>query len=327
MAVYGEGRAFELVRCDGSEAWLEQRRKGIGGSDVAAIMGLSRWRSPYETWCEKRGLVEPDDISDKPAVYWGNVLEPIVGEEYARRHPDRKVKRLNAVARSIERPWAQASLDYEVKDPELGWGVLEIKTAGLRSADEWEDGVPLFYLTQVAHYMDVTDRGFADVAVLIGGSDYREYRVMRDEGDVEAVRAAVDAFWGSVTDPDGEPPELMGVGRESSALFKRHSEANGELKGVSGVPRAVADYVDAKERADRWKKELDAASNRLKAEIGDADGIESDEFRIKWVRGESNRLDTKRLKADHPEIVERYTVASKRDMGLRYTDKTKKKGK
>ena len=327
MAVYGEGRAFELVRCDGSEAWLEQRGKGVGGSDVAAIMGLSRWRSSYETWCEKRGLVKPDDISDKPAVYWGNVLEPIVGEEYARRHPDRKVKRLNAVARSIERPWAQASLDYEVKDPELGWGVLEIKTAGLRSANEWEDGVPLFYLTQIMHYMDVTDRKFADVAVLIGGSDYREYRVMRDEGDVAAVREAVDAFWGSVTDPDGEPPELMGVGNESSALFKCHSETNGEIKGVSGVPCAVADYVDAKERADRWKRELDAASNRLKAEIGDADGIESDEFRVKWVRGESSRLDTKRLKAEHPEIIERYTVSAPRDMGLRYTDKTKKKGK
>lgn len=327
MSVYGEGRAFELVRCDDSDAWLEQRRHGVGGSDVAAIMGLSKWRGPYETWCEKRGLVQAEDISDKPAVYWGNVLEPIVGEEYARRHPDRKVKRLNAVARAIDRPWAQASLDYEVKDPELGWGVLEIKTAGLRSAEEWDDGVPLFYLTQVTHYMDVTDRKFADVAVLIGGSDYREYRVMRDEGDVQAVRDAVDSFWSSIEDPDGQPPSPLGLDGESRALFQHHSQPAGEFKGASGIPRAVADYIEAKERADLWKGELDAAKNRLKAEIGDADGIESEDFRIKWVRATSARFDEKLFREENPELYESYRRPAKRDMGLRYTDKTKKKGK
>lgn len=327
MSVYGEGRAFELVRCEDSDGWLEQRRHGVGGSDVAAIMGLSKWRGPYETWCEKRGLVQAADISDKPAVYWGNALEGLVGEEYAKRHPDRIVKRLNAVARSIERPWAQASLDYEVKDPDLGWGVLEIKTAGLRSAEEWDDGVPLFYLTQVTHYMDVTDRGFADVAVLIGGSDYREYRVMRDEGDVQAVRRAVDGFWSSVADEDGTPPDPLGMDGESRALLKCHGAPDGEFKGVSGVPRSVAEYIEAKERADLWKGELDAAKNRLKAEIGDADGIESEDFRIKWVRATSTRFDERLFREENPELYEKYRRPAKRDMGLRYTDKTKKKGK
>ena len=200
--ISGEGKLFDLVRCDSDEAWREERRKGIGGSDVAAIMGLSAYRTPYQVWLDKVQGVH-DDISDKPAVVWGNILEHIIGEYYAQEHPDRTVRRVNGMMRSIARPWAQASLDYEVRDPELGWGILEIKTAGWRREDDWADGVPVYYQTQVAHYLSVSGRPFADVAVLIAGQDYREYRVMRDEEDIETVNRAVDEFWhGNVGAPD-----------------------------------------------------------------------------------------------------------------------------
>ena len=81
MAVSGEGELFKLLRVpDGDrDAWLEQRRKGVGGSDVAPIMDLSKWRSCYEVWAEKVGLIQPADLSDKESVQWGNILEPVVG--------------------------------------------------------------------------------------------------------------------------------------------------------------------------------------------------------------------------------------------------------
>ena len=117
----GENKYFTTIRCKDNEAWLKQRARGIGGSDTAAILGTSKYRSAYTVYMEKIGKVKPADLSDKQAVQWGNILEPIVGEEYKRRHPKREVRRVNAVLRSVERPWAQASLDYEVKDEELGW--------------------------------------------------------------------------------------------------------------------------------------------------------------------------------------------------------------
>lgn len=318
MAIQGEGRAFELVRTpDGDrDAWLAQRRLGVGGSDVAAIMGLSPWRGAYEVWSEKSGLTEAPDLSAKESVQWGNILEPVVGGHYAELHPDREVRRVNAVCRSIARPWAQASLDYEVRDPELGWGVLEIKTAGLRSEPDWDGGVPLWYQTQAAHYLSVTGRPFADVAVLIGGQAYREYRLTRDPDDIAAVDAAVDAFWRMVE--DGTEPPLTGSPGESSALMERHPEASGELIEAVETPEALSGYLAAKAALDGAKRELDRWASKLKSEIGDASGIDCPEGRVTWVRGTSKRFDRKRFDAENPGTYEKYCEAVPRDMGLRF---------
>lgn len=321
MAIKGEGSLFTLVRTpDGDrEAWLEQRRRGVGGSDVASIMGLSPYRGAYEVWAEKSGLIESPDISGKQAVAWGNILEPVVGSHYAESHPDREVRRVNAVCRSIRRPWAQASLDYEVRDPELGWGVLEIKTAGLRSADKWEDGVPIFYQTQVAHYLSVTGRPFADVAVLIGGQDYREYRIMRDEDDIATVDAAVDAFWDMVR--TGTEPQVDGSPGESDALFARHAADDGEMREVEGVPTEVAEYIFRKSAADASRDLLELAGNALKRLIGDSKGISCDGYTVTWSRGTRRRFDSKAFKADHPDLWDRYTREEPSNMGIRIRER------
>ena len=321
MAVKGEGTLFTLVRTpDGDrEAWLDQRRKGVGGSDVAAIMGLSPYRGAYEVWAEKSGLIEAPDISDKPAVIWGNILESVIGDHYAESHPDREVRRLNAVCQSIERPWAQASLDYEVKDPDLGWGVLEIKTAGQRSEGKWDDGVPLFYQTQVAHYLSVTGRQFADVAVLIGGQDYREYRIMRDEDDIRAVESAVDEFWRRVQ--TGEEPPVDGSPGEAEALFKRHQTSDGEVWDCGDMPREVADYIYYKETADAAKDRLEKAGNALKRLIGDRKGIKCPDYIVTWPRGERKKFDSKRFMADHPDLYERYVTVCPSNSGIRIRER------
>lgn len=321
MAVKGEGTLFTLVRTpDGDrEAWLDQRRKGVGGSDVAAIMGLSPYRGAYEVWAEKSGLIEAPDISDKPAVIWGNILESVIGDHYAESHPDREVRRLNAVCQSIERPWAQASLDYEVKDPDLGWGVLEIKTAGQRSEGKWDDGVPLFYQTQVAHYLSVTGRQFADVAVLIGGQDYREYRIMRDEDDMRAVESAVDEFWRRVQ--TGEEPHVDGSPGEAEALFKLHQTSDGEVWDCGDMPREVADYIYYKETADAAKDRLEKAGNALKRLIGDRKGIKCPDYIVTWPRGTRKTFDKKRFMTEHPDLYEQYVNVGPSNSGIRITER------
>ena len=315
--IQGEGAIFELVRCESNEAWLEERRKGVGGSDVAAIMGLSAYSTPYQVWLSKTLGVD-EDISGKPAVQWGNILEPVIGEHYASEHPDRTVRRVNAIARSIARPWAQASLDYEVRDPELGWGVLEIKTAGLRRESDWDDGVPVYYQTQVAHYLSVTGRQFADVAVLIGGQDYREYRIMRDEEDVAAVEKAVDAFWHDYVESNIEP--AIGDG-DSSAVFLAHEVAIEDFIEARTTPREVFDYVIAKGAKERADEELKRASARLKALIGDSRGISCHEGKVTWRRFERSSFDAKAFDRDHPGVREAYITRKQVDGGLMWRPK------
>lgn len=307
-------RPYDLIRCKDDAEWLDLRTHGVGGSDVAAIMGLSPWRTPYQVWADKViGIRE--DISGRPAVEWGTILEPVVGDHYKALHPDRTVRRVNAVCRSHGRPWAQASLDYEVRDPDLGWGVLEIKTASLRSADAWADGVPLWYQTQVTHYLSVTGRPYADVAVLIGGQDYREYRIMRDEDDIAAVNAAVDAFWHDHVESEVEPD--VGSG-DSQTLLSQHPEAKVDLTEMSDTPTLLTRWLIAKDDTDAAKERVAALDAKLRQMIGDSRGIECPRGRLTWVRGESSRLDTKRLRAECPEVADRYTTTSTRDGGLRF---------
>lgn len=317
MAVEGEGSVFDLIRVPGGDRneWLKVRRQGVGGSDVAAILGLSKYKGAYSLWAEKTGLMREGDISDKPAVEWGNRLEPLVGEKYRDSHRDRKVRRVNAVCRSIERPWAQASLDYEVFDPEVGeWGILEIKTAGYHASKDWEQGVPIYYQTQVMHYLSVTGRKYADVAVLIAGQDYREYRVMRDEADIEAVNSAVDHFWTCVT--TNTPPEIGGTDGDSKAVFELSGPAGDDYIGLDA--KLFDEWNQAKIRKDEAEKEYREASNKLKAFIGNSKGMEGRAGRVVWFRGTRERFDTKRFKKEHEKEYGEYVTVTEYDGGLRF---------
>ena len=315
MAISGENDKFTLIRCADNDEWLERRTNGIGGSDVAAIMGLSPWKTAAQLWLEKAGRVEPEDISDRPYVLFGNQMEPLIGKWYAERHPDRTVRRVNAICQSIERPWARASLDYEVKDG-LVWGVLEIKTA--RSEKDWADGVPAYYLTQIYHYMSVLNRPFADVAVFFRDScEFREFRVEYDPEDGAAVDSAVDSFWHDFVEAD-VMPELVGTNGEVASLTGYYGKATGGFASAGAdADELIAAYQDAADREKRAREDKTAASAKLIELIGDAKGIETDVARVTWVRSERESLDTKALKEALPDVYARFAKRSVRNGGIR----------
>lgn len=306
---------YTEVRYSSDEEWREARKKGIGGSDVAAIMGLSKWRSPLDVWLEKTGRAEPPDLSGKESVEWGNRLEPLVAEKFKDMHPELKVLRKNCTMVSNERPWAFANIDRELRGD--GRGVLEIKTVGLRSASEWVFGVPDYYMTQVQHYLSITGWDFNWVAVLIGGQEYREYFVPRDEDDIAAIDKAVDTFWLEFV-LKGIMPQV--VGNDSRALTEIYADPH---EGY--VPVMDADFPQLGERAlvneelkalEARKKQLDA---EIKAAIGDSKGIESESVRCTWSRTKSKKLDSKRLREEMPEAYSKYETEYTRDGGLRFS--------
>lgn len=155
--------------------WLEERRQGIGGSDVAAILGLSPWKTPFQLYQEKRG--ESGDFSGNDRTDWGSRLEPTIRQWYADT-TGRVVMVPNGIIKSPQHPYMQASLDGLT---ECG-RIVEIKTA--RSGQDWgepgTDAIPEYYLTQVHHYMAVTGLEVADVPVSIGGAPPVLYQVTRD---------------------------------------------------------------------------------------------------------------------------------------------------
>lgn len=290
--ISGEGSKFTLIRCEDNAGWLEQRKRGIGGSDVAAIMGLSPWKSPLEVWLEKTNRASAPDLSDKEAVAMGTELEGDVLEMYRRRHPKSRVQRVNAILVDNIRPWAQASLDGIVRDPELGWGVLEIKTGSRES--EWADGVPLHYLTQVTHYLSVTGYPFADVAALIGdyGLHYHEYRVMRDEDDLQSVVESVDEFWADCVEKDVMPPYVSALPSEGKALYEVYKHSDGEMDPNDAVrTEKLAELtLELAEKVQEATSQKIAASNELKRLVGEHKGIITPDHVITWVRSEKRDM-------------------------------------
>lgn len=319
MPISGENDKFILIRCADNDEWLHQRTKGIGGSDVASIMGLSPWRTPAQTWLEKTGRAQPEDISDKPYIKFGNIMEPLIGKWYQEQYPERKVRRVNAICQSIERPWAQASLDFEVKDG-LVWGVLEIKTA--RTAADWQDGVPDYYLTQIMHYMAILCRPFADVAVFFRDTcEFRCYRVEYDREDGLVINNAVDDFWHNYVLAD-VMPQLVGTSGEASALADYYGYATSDIKQTFDptIVGLIADYQDAADREKKAREQKTEAATKLMGAIGDAKGIETDVARVTWVRSTQTRFDQRRFKKEHPDLFEQYVTTYTKNNGLRVKD-------
>lgn len=301
------------------EQWREARKSGIGGSDVSSIMGLNKYSSPLEVWLIKTGKQEAPDLSDSQAVEWGNILEDVVANKFKSEHiGEYKVFRKNAMLISKERPWAFANLDRYIIDRDGRRGVLEIKTAGLYRADDWANGVPLYYLTQVTHYLDVTGFDFAIVAVLIGGQDYREYPIERNEDDIKTVRTYVDTFWHDFVETN-TPPALIGNESEADTLLGLYPAPSDEFEMAIDADIDLDEYLSNKERIKALQDRNKLIENNIKNLIGDAKGLMTDAHKITWSRSQATKFDKDKLIADHPDLSDQYTTIYTRNGGLRIT--------
>lgn len=313
--------SFSVLKYESREEWLELRGRGIGGSDVSAIMGLNEYKSPLQLWLEKTGRVEPKDLSDNEAVQWGVTLEPVIRDRFAARHPEYTVQLPSGIYCSNECPWERASLDGEICDKESGtFGVLEIKTVGERRAEDWKSGPPVYYQTQVTHYLNVTGYSFAWFAVLIGGQKYREYRFWPDDEDRKAVREAVRTFWGMVQ--RDEMPKLVGNRDEGQALTDYNgAPGEGIVQDLSGeTDRLIERYQSLSDEIRRMEDDRRNVSNEIKRRIGTSKGISTDVYKATWTRPMRTLTDLKRLATDHPDILPEYQTKKLTDGGLRVSE-------
>jgi len=285
------------------EQWLAVRRGGIGSSDAAAAVGLSPYKSPLELWLEKTGRKEAPDLSKSEAVFWGTTLEAIVANVYASRTGN-KVRRVNAVLQHPDHPFMLANLDRAVGAD----GVLEVKTAGGHSAQFWEDGVPEHYQVQVIHQLAVTGKAWADVAVLIGGQDFRIYRIERDETQIADLIERETAFWRMVE--SGEQPEVDGSESSGSALtylYPRDSGLELDCTESADLNAKFGQLLQVRADQSRLEQTESLLRQQLQVSLGEATSARFAGGRISWkCAKDSSRFDLARLQAEHPELAAAY---------------------
>lgn len=209
------------------EAWLEERRYGIGASEAASVLGMSKWKSNVELWEEKVGLSVPEDISGKPFVQYGHDAEPHIRALFALDHPELRVTYESPfkIIRNDEHPFIFATPDGELEELSTGrHGGLEIKTTEIKRPQQWDDWkgrIPDQYYCQVCHQMLSTGWDFVWLRAQIKWTtregdirmDTRDYHIERIEveEDIEALKNELIPFWHHVetkTRPALKLPEI-----------------------------------------------------------------------------------------------------------------------
>lgn len=293
------------------EEWLRYRKQGIGGSDVAAILGISKWNSAIQLWMDKTNQTnEPVEVNE--AMEWGTILESVIRDHFA-MVTGKTVMEVKAMLQHPEHPFMLADVDGVTTDDDGNPAILEIKTASEYKRDEWSEGVPTYYQTQCQHYLCITGLSKCYVAVLIGGNSFKIYEVDADS-EIQSMLIAVEKnFWNQVQNMIR--PDIDGSDAAKNLL---DSIYRGGVEEEIVLPDDAVDwvdaYVDASVEEDNAKARKQEAANHIKEIMGDYDVATCYGHKITWRNVSSDRLDTKALKENEPEIYEKYvkTTSSRR---------------
>lgn len=289
----------------GREEWLKLRTKGIGGSDASAIVGLNKYKSPVQLFLEKTGQIESEEAGE--SAYWGNVLEDVVAKEFSIR-TGLKVQRKNAILMHPEYPFIIANVDRLIVGKKEG---LECKTASEYLKGEWvDDEIPAQYLIQCQHYMLVTGYQSWWIAVLIGGNKFIYKKIERDEEIIQYLLQEEKNFWENHILAN-IPPMMDGSEASTNLLTKLYPES--EMSAINlplEADKLISELEEAKEEAKVIDERVSSLENRLKAMLQENEIGVASHHQITWKSIKSFRIDSKRLKAEQPEIYEKYIKES-----------------
>ena len=294
---------------------LELRKQGLGSSDIAAVVGLNKFRSPLDVYQEKAGL--KPGFEGNEYTYWGNMLEPVIADRYAAEEGVELIECETLV--HPDHSFALATPDrWVMNSPTL----VEIKCSGMRRSTDWgepgTDKVPAHYLIQCQWQMLVASAVApapieqVHLAALFSGNRYEVYIIQADHKLQEQLLQAGDQFWHDNVLAE-QPPPIDGSLR-STAWLNEYWVSHDD------------DIIEAPETAIIWAEQLKAArhgeevhkaarreaENKLKDLIGDRAGIVGTGFKATWKKPKPNeKTDWEAVAKDAgatPAIITKHTV-------------------
>ena len=283
---------------DEKESYATSRANGIGGTDAAAILGLSPYKRPIEIY---EGKVNPgaQPELDKECLYWGSALEPIVRERYAERFGVAVTAPADLAAIfPNSRPWRDSTLivgpePWMLGAPD-GWipsakSGLEIKCSS-RKGDDWgpegSDEVPAHYFAQASWYAAVCDARGWNFGVLFSGNTLAQYRIERDLAFERDMVEVARSFWFDNIVKRVEPPidQSESYGKY---LARKFSLNTGKiLQPTPDILHWASEMKVAEDQEKMAGESKQFANNQLRALIGDAQKVVTPLGTVSWVRPE-----------------------------------------
>ena len=323
------------------EEFVAGRKCGIGGSDVAAVLGLSPWKTPLDVWNDKLGLSEEKEPSE--AAYWGTTLEETVSKEFQLR-TGMKIQRVNHQFADKDNPWMIANIDRAIVNHDIAGRVwpcikqsdlekyngrplttdiaFEAKTANAFVADLWgpsqeleikqnnlktEHTIPLYYETQIQWYCGILKLRGMYLAVLIGGSDFRMYWVDARPDVFQAIKEKCTNFWRNNV-LTKTPPEPINI----DDVLKLYRKSNGQSMEAEGD--LAVDYGEFSRLAGEikeLKKQQEAVKAKIAIAMKDNEILTLGGKKVLTYKTQSrNIFDTEKFKKDSIDEYYQYLKTS-----------------
>lgn len=250
------------------------RSTGIGASEAAAALGIDPYKTTLELWGEKTGRITPPNLDDNEPVYWGKVIEPLIGQRFAHLTGRHVVHNADQVtARSEAVPFMLATLDFTQHDLDRpGVGALEAKTTSAWQTDKWEEAPPMRVQVQLQHQLAVAGLEWGSIACLVGGQKLFSFDQGRNDRFIDEMVAQEEAFWQLVT--SDTPPEVDPDDRRTADALKRLYKKGSKGKTIALPPESAA-WVDQRKTLKSQIKaleiEVETIDNKIKAAMGDAE--------------------------------------------------------
>lgn len=285
---------------------------GIGGSVAAAVMGLSRYKTPFQAWLEYTDPSSRQDLSDNEAIEWGLALEPVIARVAAERW---KIA-IEYQPKVIPHPrlsFMRAHVDALVIGERAG---MEVKNRGLLMArkygetDEQDedrddlDNVLPEEAIQCQTYMACTGYDYWYLPVLTGGQRLLRFKIKRDNAIIEKIETSCQKFWDCVQ--LGIPPDPINSD-DADRRWREH--VPGKIAEADDMLLAIIDKRVALKKTEKETKDaLDFVNFQIKNAMRDAEELRRKGKKlISWKSHMRDFFDSVRFKSDNPDLATQYT--------------------
>jgi len=266
--------------------WLDGRSNGIGASEAAVVLGVSKWQSPFALWARKRGIVGPSDQTEQQR--WGLLMEGAIAQWFAEEtgFTLSEENTSGCVLKSVRWPFMGCTLDRWIVPGLAGIefdGIdgtfyepfpLELKVCDAMVAHEWKKEPPLSYNIQLQYQMAITGAPVACIAVCVGAKEGRWFPVVRNDKFIARMIPRVQAFWQSVV--DGVRPDVDG--HETTRLALQEMFAPPQVGKRIEIPQPLLAVVEQFDAATSMlaiaKERKEDAANRIRLAMEDAEVAE-----------------------------------------------------
>lgn len=279
------------------DEWLQIRKQYIGGSDAGAIIGLNPYSSPFSVWAEKTGSVKGFEGNTITKV--GNYLEEFVAKMFEDEHIC-KVRRCNFTLVNDLYPWACANIDREIVGEDA---ILECKTTNSYvTVKKFRQGeYPEQWYAQMTHYLGVTGKKRAYLAVLSECRDFRIFTLERDESEIKALMDAEKDFWTRYVETRKMPP-VDGSDATSDAVKQIFNTDSGDTVDLFGMGSLFQQRAELMKGEKTLKEAREAIDNQIKVAMGSASKGICGAWTVSWKMQNTGGLDREAIRKDYPGI-------------------------